>query len=94
IQRFGFTVPIVVDEEGVILAGHARVEAARMLGMSEVPTIQLADMSEADKRAYAIADNKLAQNAGWDSALLKAEFEFLTTLDFDFDVAVTGFELP
>ena len=94
IKRFGFTVPVVVDEEGAILAGHARVEVARMLGMVEVPTIQLADMSEADKRAYVIADNKLAQNAGWDSALLKAEFEFLTTLDFDFDVAVTGFELP
>lgn len=64
IKRFGFTVPVVVDEEGAILAGHARVEAARMLSMVEVPTIQLADMSEADKRAYAIADNKLAQNAG------------------------------
>jgi DNA modification methylase len=94
IKRFGFTVPVVVDEEGAILAGHARVEAARMLGMVEVPTLQLADMSEVDKRAYVIADNKLAQNAGWDPALLKAEFEFLTTLDFDFDVAVTGFELP
>lgn len=83
IQRFGFTVPVVVDEEGAILAGHARVEAARMLDMVEVPTIQLADMSQADKRAYVIADNKLAENAGWDPALLKAEFEFLTTLEFD-----------
>ena len=94
IQRFGFTVPVVVDEEGAILAGHARVEAARMLDMVEVPTILLADMSQADKRAYVIADNKLAENAGWDPALLKAEFEFLTTLEFDFDVTVTGFELP
>lgn len=66
IQRFGFTVPVVVDEEGAILAGHARVEVARMLDMVEVPTIQLADMSQADKRAYVIADNKLAENAGWD----------------------------
>jgi len=94
IKRFGFTVPVVVDEEGLILAGHARVEAAGMLCMSKVPTIRLSDMSEADKRAYVIADNKLAENAGWDLKLLKGEFEFLTTLVVDFDATVTGFEEP
>lgn len=94
IKRFSFTVPVVVDEDGVILAGHARVEAAQMLGMTEIPTIRLADMSEADKRAYVIADNKLAENAGWDLKLLKADFEFLTSLDFDFDATLTGFDEP
>lgn len=92
IKRFGFTVPVVIDEDGVILAGHARVDAASMLGMVEVPTIRLVEMSEADKRAYVIADNKLAENAGWDSKLLKAEFEFLAGLEFDLDPTITGFE--
>lgn len=94
IKRFGFTVPVVIDEDEVILGGHARVEAAQMLGMSEVPTIRLADMSEADKRAYVIADNRLSEKAGWDLKQLKVEFEFFSGLDFDFDPTITGFEEP
>lgn len=78
----------------MILGGHARVEAAQKLGMTKVPTLRLSEMSEADKRAYAIADNKLAENAGWDLKLLKAEFEFLTDLEFDFDATITGFDEP
>lgn len=92
IKRFGFTVPLVIDEHDVILAGHARLEAAQMLGMTEVPTIRLIDLSEAEQRAYVIAENRIAENAGWDWKQLKAEFEFLTHLEFDFDPAITGFD--
>lgn len=94
IKRFGFTVPVLIDETGTILAGHARVEAARMNGMTEVPTIRLEDMSEADKRAYVIADNQLALKAGWNEELLKQELGFLVNLDFDFDPTITGFDMP
>jgi len=70
IERFGFTSPILVDDDNRILAGHGRLEAAKQLGMKEIPCLRLSSMSEADKRAYALADNKLALNAGWDFELL------------------------
>ena len=66
IREFGFTAPILVDEAGTILAGHARLEAARRLGMAEVPTLRLTGLSAAQRRAYALADNRLAELAGWD----------------------------
>jgi len=94
IRRFGFTNPILVDREGGIIAGHGRVEAAKLLKMSTLPTVCLSDMSEAEIRAYVIADNKLAENAGWDRELLGLEFQYLSELDIDFDLTVTGFELP
>jgi DNA modification methylase len=93
IQKFKFTNPILVDAEGRIIAGHGRTEAAKLIGMTEVPTLCLADMSEADIRAYVIADNRLAENADWDRELLGLEFQYLAELDIDFDLAVTGFEL-
>ena len=93
IQRFGFTNPVLIDEQDAIVAGHGRVEAAKLLAMSEVPTVCLADMSAADIRAYVIADNKLAENAGWDPNLLSQEFKYLSELDMDFDMTVTGFGL-
>ena len=65
IQRYKFTNPVLVDRDGLIIAGHGRVEAAKLIGMAEVPTLCLADMSEADVRAYVIADNRLAEKAGW-----------------------------
>ena len=74
IREFGFTNPILVDGENGIIAGHGRLLAARKLGMAEVPVIELAGMSEAQKRAYIIADNKLALNAGWDTEMLTIEF--------------------
>src|SRR5687767_8533518 len=77
IREFGFTNPILVDGENGIIAGHGRLLAARKLGMSEVPVIELAGMSDAQKRAYVIADNRLALNAGWDTELLALEFSDL-----------------
>lgn len=92
IREFGFTVPILVDSNDVILAGHARVEAARRLGMDTVSAIQIEHLSEAQRRAYVIADNRLAELAGWDQDLLAVELKTLTEIDLDFDVEITGFE--
>lgn len=92
IREFGFTVPILIDAKDVVIAGHGRLEAAKLLGMTEVPTICLDHMSEAQIRAYVIADNKLAENAGWDNDILAIEFEYLSELELDLDATVTGFE--
>jgi DNA modification methylase len=95
IRVFGFTNPVLVDAENQIVAGHGRVEAARLLGMVEVPTIRLDRLTRDQIRAYVIADNKLAENAGWDSEILAIELEHLLQLDCaDFDVTITGFEIP
>ncbi len=91
IQRFGFTNPVLVSDDGEIIAGHGRVEAARLLGMETVPTLALSHLSVAERRAYVLADNKLALNAGWDQELLALELQGL--IDLDFDMAVTGFSL-
>ncbi|MGD9507000.1 MAG: site-specific DNA-methyltransferase [Geminicoccaceae bacterium] len=91
IRTFGFTNPILVDGDNGIIAGHGRLLAARKLGLAEVPVIELAGMTEAEKRAYIIADNKLALNAGWDDELLRLEFTDLEGLGFD--LALTGFDL-
>ncbi|HSR00472.1 MAG TPA: ParB/Srx family N-terminal domain-containing protein, partial [Sphingomicrobium sp.] len=66
IERFGFTNPVLVSDDGEIIAGHGRVEAAKLLGITSVPTLALSHLSEAERRAYVLADNKLALNAGWD----------------------------
>lgn len=87
IKEFGFTNPLLIDEKGEIIAGHGRLAAAKKLNMGEVPTIELKGLSEAQKRAFVIADNKLALNAGWDEDLLKAELEALQNLDFDLELA-------
>lgn len=87
IKEFGFTNPVLIDEENGIIAGHGRVLAAQLLGMDEVPCIVLSGMTEAKKRAYVIADNKLALNAGWDDEMLRLEFEDLKAMDFDLDLA-------
>jgi site-specific DNA-methyltransferase (adenine-specific) len=89
IREFGFTNPVLIDEANGIIAGHGRVMAARKLKLTEVPCIRLAHLSDAQKRAYVIADNKLALNAGWDEAMLKLELADLKALDFDLDL--TGF---
>lgn len=90
IKEFGFTNPILIDEKGGIIAGHGRLLAAKKLGLEKVPTITLAGLSEAQKKAYVIADNKLALNAGWDTTALTAELERLQELDFNLDL--TGFD--
>ncbi len=95
IRVFGFTNPVLVDTENQIIAGHGRVEAAKLLGIEEVPTIRLDRLTKEQIRAYVIADNRLAENAGWDKEILAIEFETLLALDcVDFDVTITGFEIP
>lgn len=93
IQQFGFTNPIIIDADNSILAGHGRVEAAKALGLKVVPCLRQEHMTEAEKRAYVIADNKLALNAGWDEEILAAELGALYALDLDFDVEITGFSI-
>jgi len=90
IREFGWTNPVLLDGANGIIAGHGRVLAARKLGMAEVPCIELSHLSEAQKKAYIIADNKLALNAGWDNELLALEFGELQELGFDLDL--TGFD--
>ena len=95
IGTFGFTNPILVDRDNRIAAGHGRLEAAKLLSLSEVPTIALESLSEDQIRAYILADNKLAENAGWDKGILAIELQHLMSIeDFNLDVTVTGFEVP
>ena len=77
IDKFGFTNPILIDQDNGVIAGHGRLAAAKLIGIAQVPTLRLADLSEAEIRAYVIADNKLAQNAGWDKGLLGLELQGL-----------------
>jgi DNA modification methylase len=94
IKEFGFTNPILIDSKNQVIAGHGRIEAAKNLGMEQVPTLQLSHMTQAQKHAYIIADNKLAENAGWDTELLASELKYINDLDIDFDLSVLGFETP
>lgn len=94
IEEFGFTNPILIDANGSVVAGHGRLQAAMLLGMSAVPTIRLDQMTKAQIRAYVIADNRLAEKAGWSTELLTLEFQELETLKLDFDLTITGFEAP
>jgi ParB-like chromosome segregation protein Spo0J len=91
IKEFGFISPVLVDDADGIIAGHGRVEAAKLIGMGDVPTVRVDHLTPAQVRAYVIADNKLAENAGWDRALLALELQELS-VDLNFDVTVTGFE--
>ena len=86
IKEFGFINPVIIDKDNGIIAGHCRVLASKKLGLKEVPCIKAEHLTEAQKKAYIIADNKLAENAGWDNDLLKIEIENLKELDFDIDV--------
>jgi DNA modification methylase len=92
IKRFGFNNPVLVDDVGGIIAGHGRVEAPRLLGLAGVPTLRLSHLTPAEKRAYVLADNKLAEKAGWDREILAIELQSL--IDLDFEVEITGFETP
>lgn len=91
IKEWGWTTPVLIDEDGQIIAGHGRLMAARKLGMAEVPVIVAEGWTDAQKKAYVIADNKLALNAGWDESLLALEFGELEGLGFDLEL--TGFSL-
>ena len=91
IKEFGFLNPIIIDGDNGIIAGHGRVMAANKLGVKELPCVDASHLSPAQKKAYIIADNKLALNAGWDDSILRVEFEALKELDFD--LTLTGFSL-
>lgn len=93
IHSFGFTNPVLIDRENTILAGHGRIEAAKLIGMATVPCVRLEHMTPDQKRAYVIADNKLALNAGWDDTILAEELQALTAADLNFDIGVIGFEV-
>ncbi len=93
IKAFGFNNPVLIDKDGVIIAGHGRVAAAKQIGRDTVPCIRLEHLSEDEKRAYILADNRLAEKAGWDPEILRIELQHLTSLDLDFDVTITGFEM-
>lgn len=91
IERFGFVNPVLIGDNGEIVAGHGRVEAAKLLGMTTVPTLALSHLDAQERQAYILADNKLAENAGWDRELLAIELQQL--IDLDFDVELTGFAI-
>jgi len=94
IRRFGFTNPVLIDDDNHILAGHGRVEAAKSLGMADAPCLRFDHLSQTEKRAYVLADNKLALNAGWDEELLALELkELATSADLDFELDLTGFSI-
>jgi ParB-like nuclease domain len=90
IERFGFNNPVLVDDDNQIIAGHGRVEAAKLLNMKTVPTVRLSHLSDDDKRAYILADNRLAEKGGYDNEMLAIELQHL--VDVGFDVTLIGFE--
>lgn len=91
-RQFGVVSPILVAEDGTIIAGHGRVLAAKELGLQEIPAIRLSHLTDDERRAFVIADNRLAEMAGWDKDLLALELQSLSDLDLDFDLEITGFD--
>lgn len=94
IREFGFNSPILIDSNNVVVAGHGRLAAAKELGIDTVPTICIDHLTKAQLRAYAVADNRIAELAGWDEEILKIEFQEILDMDPSFDLTVTGFEMP
>src|SRR4051812_19063626 len=92
IREFGFNIPVLADMSNVIIAGHGRVQAARNLGMETVPVLRIEHLTDAQKRAFALADNKIALNADWDPEMLQLDLKELSALDLNFDLEITGFE--
>jgi DNA modification methylase len=93
VQTFGFNVPVLIDGKGQLIAGHGRALAAQLLGVTDVPTIRLEHLTEAQTRAFMIADNRLTENSVWDDRLLAEQLKALAGLELDFSVDVTGFEM-
>src|SRR5437763_1148328 len=93
-QKFGFTHPLMLDENNMTIAGHARLDAARLLQLKEVPAVRLCNLSANEKRALALAENKLAEHSSWDKEMLRVQLDQLTfdTAELTFDLAVTGFD--
>jgi len=92
IHEFGFNVPVLIDGQNRIIAGHGRVLAAKQLGFAEVPTISIDHLTDAQRRAFIIADNKLTENSSWNNEMLALEFKELGALDLSFDLEITGFD--
>lgn len=92
IKEFGFNNPILIDEANEIIAGHGRLEAAKIMQLDNVPAIRLSHLSDAQKRAYRLADNKISENGGWNTDILRLEIAELETICNDFDITITGFE--
>jgi hypothetical protein len=93
IKSFGFLCPVMIDGSRRVLAGHGRLEAAKRLGLHEVPTISVDHLSESQRRAFLLADNRLAEQASWDEKLLAEQLKELCNVDLDFDLEATGFEI-
>ena len=94
IQTFGFSVPLIIDENLRVISGHGRLAAAKLIGIEQVPTICVAHLSEAQIRTFQIADNRLTENSTWDKTALAQELQILQNASLDFDLESTGFEIP
>ena len=94
IKAFGFNNPVLIDAENTIIAGHGRVTAAKKLKLIKVPAVRLEHLTDAQKRAYILADNRIAELAGWDREILAIELQHLIHINDDFDVTITGFSMP
>src|SRR3954468_16657096 len=92
IERFGFLNPVLIDGSNQIIAGHGRIAAGKKLGLTSVPTLRIEHLSDNELRAYVLADNRLAEKAGWDRELLAIELQHLTEIEFD--TGIIGFETP
>src|ERR1019366_5456134 len=93
IEAFGFNVPVLIDSKREVIAGHGRVMACKLLGRTEVPTIRLEHLSDAQAKAFLVADNRLTDNSVWDDRLLAEQLKELSVLDLDFSLEATGFEM-
>jgi ParB-like chromosome segregation protein Spo0J len=93
VETFGFNIPIAVDSDNTVVAGHGRVLAARLLGIAELPTISLNHLTETQLKAFMVADNRLAENSVWDDRLLAEQLKSLSEVELDFSLDVTGFEV-
>ena len=94
IESFGFNVPILIDDDWTVIAGHGRLQAASKLGWKTVPTIRLSHLTETQRSAFLIADNRLTENSSWDERMLGEQLKFLSELDLDFDLEAIGFDTP
>ncbi len=94
VESFGFNVPLLIDDQQQVIAGHGRLLAARKLGHDTVPTIRLGHLTESQRAAFLIADNALTDNSAWDDRLLGEQLKILSELELDFDLEAIGFETP
>ena len=94
IESFGFNVPLLIDDEQKVIAGHGRLLAARKLGWDTVPAIRLSHLTESQRMAFLIADNRLTENSSWDERMLGEQLKILSELELDFDLEAIGFEVP